>query len=88
MKEIGKKELEEYINCEYFRSKYIFHRFIGKGGFGFVVEGKLKVDDRESIAIKIVRKWTGYESYIANEINIHSKLDHENIVDLRGVPFG
>ena len=60
---------------------------MGKGRFGDVFLAREKISDY-IVALKVLNKFEiqrlGAEKLIVREINIHSILDHENIIKLYG----
>jgi serine/threonine protein kinase len=82
------KEVLKYIETEFFQSRYTFGKYIGRGGFGFVVEGRTKERPYGQMAIKMIKmrkQSSSFEGYVKKEIAIHSKAAHPNIVKLLGV---
>ncbi|GBM75040.1 Serine/threonine-protein kinase PLK4 [Araneus ventricosus] len=62
---------------------------IGRGGFATVFKA---IHGEESVAIKKISKedakWSKHEPFVKQEIDIHKKLDHPNIVKLHDVVMG
>jgi serine/threonine protein kinase len=82
------KELLSIIESEYFKQRYIFCRMIGKGGFGLVIEARLKDDPRASIAVKMIKSGkpgSTLEQYVKRELKVHAAVKHVNIVGFIGV---
>ena len=84
----AEKELLRLSDTAYFKERYLFNRYLGRGGFGIVFEGRLISMMDKPMAVKVVKcsaKKSSLDRYVRSEIGVHSKLAHPNIVEFFGV---
>lgn len=71
-----------------FGDNYDFISVLGKGAFGHVLRARQKDHECEEVALKVIAKNELKQSElnaIRNEVEIHSNMDHPNIVRLRRI---
>ena len=82
---VERREVARIVESESFQRGYFFNKFIGRGGFGLVVEGRARTDPSTPIAIKILKNGKGLDTYAKKEIATHGKTINPHIVRFLGV---